>query len=212
MHAHLTAHLPADVKLTCKHTLCVNVRVVHTTKARASVNASIALPEKCIYCLIMGWFSIIHKMRAILDLPLMNRAGQSGEMLSVIHWCGWPSCLSRLLFSAHFLKFVTVVMDHNVWIAVAYAHIINGVAHEWEQLFHQVEAPRGAIVKKRGVICINVSGLCELKVLVMLSWAVLIWTMIKIRIKGEARGIYYCEGQSSKFLLGKTYLITILLF
>lgn len=82
MHAHLTAHLPADVKLTCKHTLCVNVMVVN---ARASVNASIALPEKCIYCLIMGWFSIIHKMRAILDLPLMNRAGQGGEMLSVIH-------------------------------------------------------------------------------------------------------------------------------
>lgn len=81
MHAHLTADLPADVK----HTLCVNVRVVHTTKAGASVNAPIALPEKCIYCLIMGWFSIIHKTRAVLDLPLMNRAGQSGEMLSVIH-------------------------------------------------------------------------------------------------------------------------------
>lgn len=61
-------------------------------------------------------------------------------------------------------------------------------------------------------MCINVSGFCELKVLVMLSWAVLVRTMIKIRIKGEAKGIYYCEGHSSRFLLGKTYLITILLF
>lgn len=48
-------------------------------------------------------------------------------------------------------------MDHNVWIAVAYAHIINGVAHEREQLFHQVEAPQGAIVKRRGVICVLMS-------------------------------------------------------
>lgn len=60
----------------------------------------------------------------------MNRAGQSGEMLSVIHRCGWPSSLSRLFFLSHFLKFATVVMDHNVLIAVAYAHIINDAAHE----------------------------------------------------------------------------------
>lgn len=49
-------------------------------------------------------------------------------------------------------------MDQNVLIAVAYAHIINDVAREREQLFYQVEAPRGAIVKsKRGVICILMS-------------------------------------------------------
>lgn len=34
-----------------------------------------------------------------------------------------------------FFKFVTVVMDHNVLIAVAYAHIINDAVGEREQLF-----------------------------------------------------------------------------
>lgn len=52
-------------------------------------------------------------------------------------------------FPLIFLKFVSVVMDHNVLIAVAYAHIINDVAREREQLFHRVEAPRGAIVGLR---------------------------------------------------------------
>lgn len=57
-------------------------------------------------------------------------------------------------------------MDHNVLIAVAYAHIINDVAREWEQLFYQVEAPRGAIIKKqeRSYMYINVSVIREAKV------------------------------------------------
>lgn len=95
LHPNLSADLTTDVRHICKpahthtHILlvnqCVRLRVADANNAKASVNASMALPEKYIYCLIMCLFSIIHKMRAILDHPLMNRAGQSGEMLSVIH-------------------------------------------------------------------------------------------------------------------------------
>lgn len=100
LHANLTAHLTTDVRPIHTHThgllvnQCVRLRVVD---AKASVNASVALPEKYIYCLIMWLFSIIHAMRPVLDHPLMNRAGQGGAALRVIHWCGRPPRLSRPL-------------------------------------------------------------------------------------------------------------------